>query len=1169
MKFAKYLAQHTLPEWQDFYVRYKTVKKLLKEGETSDLSTTTLLDITRRFLNLLFTDLQRVNDFVGNQRKYLDEENSSLQALSTDDEELGPRLRILGQHRHRLREFAEINLTAFYKAAKKHDKVVKGPIVCLSRVMRNVECQPFVSLAGVVLLSSTQVNGLAATNSESSEDDRESEEETLWGDILGDPLIDKQWFSLSKISPQKGLSSLPPTFDHPFSQYDGSSGDIVNANIGLELEDYTIVQTGAMKGGFSQSYWEGEHGTEMQPPDAPPISIKKINSQNQLREDCFSLFCSSTAYLVRSAEASLKLIAPELWGGSADIKGERESHLESLHKAVSASVEEFKLFCADPSITADDLNAMSLSLRLKIFPLSLSLLSRALSLTSPDSTASLNILLKGYKALTWEGGHFISSSQSTIRDQSSVVNGSFVDNSLLYNASESDVEDSSAKDGTGVGLSLRAPSTPSRRSASDVRTSGLLQSRSLNSEPDGHKASMTLQQNSTFSTSSAVMSPFKTPLVATPFRGMLTDEWGSDVHVDGTLGLRLESTPFLSRTWLRYRPQVFEWIFEYSVRKQLRRDALAGVTIGILLIPQGLVCATLAGAAPIYGLYSGLPAIVYVLFGASKQAAIGPMSVPALVIFSALSDAYRDDLAPPPPALYAARLSTLTFQVGLILFCMGWLQLGFMIRFISRPVLQGFTSAAAILTILSVSSDALGTNVSRSSLFYEMVFNVAKALPNTQAWTVCLTIGSLLGLFYLQYRGVTSATFFILILTITCFSISGAAGAISPVALVGPQPSSLPSILLPLLSGDDFKRLFPAAFPVALISFLESIAVSKAYAQEVGYEISVQTELKALGFANLLGSFLHTLPVMGALGRSSVNASMGATSQISGFFSALTVLLVLLVAMPAISYLPRAVLAACIVSGVFSLIKVSEFKRLWKSDRRDFFVMGGACLATLFVGVTWGVITSMGLSLAVFLALTTQPRVEEVGRLSGTVIYKNVGMEGVGKVPGVKILRFLAPMYFANASVLRERIAREILNRKPLPPRMQWRALVLCLSAVASIDSSSLAELEECAAACRSAGCCLVLASANAYVEEALRASGTLMKIAGEPLLTSSADSYIYRRVHDAVRAILSGKVKISRHKKRTNSVQRESGAPFLFPAQSPSLCRRLAGLIQFDRVRH
>jgi SulP family sulfate permease len=636
------------------------------------------------------------------------------------------------------------------------------------------------------------------------------------------------------------------------------------------------------------------------------------------------------------------------------------------------------------------------------------------------------------------------------------------------------------------------------------------------------------------------------------------------------------STAFL--LWARYKPLSCEWLPTYKWRRHLRGDVVAGVTIGVLLVPQGLACAALAGVPPLYGIYAGLPAALYAALGSSRQGAVGPMSIPSLLIATGLAEAYGGGAAPPPPpAVYAARVASVTLLSGALLLAMGWAGLAFLMRFVSMPVLSGFTTASAVLAILSVAKDLLGAPVARAQVLQDHVRAIVEALPLANGATLAVSALSFLAV-HLMARARARSPLAARVLAFAPPPLLLAAGSMAftavvmaaardggggphafataaGVALTGAVPQALPApaVPAPLLSVADVRALLPTAATVALVGFVESAAVAKMYALKHEYEVSINTELKAVGATNVAGALVvQSLPVMCAFGRSAVNDAAGARTQVSGVVSAVTVLALLVVAMPALFYLPRAVLAATIVVSVAGLVDVAGAARLWRVARADFFVMCGAASATLFLGVTLGMGVSTCLSLAVFVALASQPRVEELGRLSGTVVYKHLGMPGVVPVPRLKILRFLAPLFFANVSVLKDRVLRELMLREGLPPLLKWHALIICCAAMSQVDATALQVLGECAHECRSRGAVLLLASVNAYVERAMRSSGLLLLLAGGARAgVAGGDAFIHRRVHDAVRAVLLKKVPLPAPAPPDEDSPREA------PARSVSLVVR------------
>jgi SulP family sulfate permease len=583
--------------------------------------------------------------------------------------------------------------------------------------------------------------------------------------------------------------------------------------------------------------------------------------------------------------------------------------------------------------------------------------------------------------------------------------------------------------------------------------------------------------------------------------------------------IRVSELPSL--LWRRFRPPVLDWLpTDYRPSKALSKDVLAGVTIGVMLVPQGLACASLAQLPPQYGLWTGmLPAALYFVLGTSHHAAIGPMSVPALLLSAGVAS-----LQPATPEEHARLILTASFMSGVMMFVMGWTGTGFLTRFISRPVLSGFQSAAAVLTMVSVSKDMLGVRIPSASVLQEMVKGLfsATGLGATNPASLFTALAALLVLIgapRVPALKVIPTALLTVTVFVAIFAFLAGVGVSHSVMLVGVIPSGWPVPSLPVpLNAAELAALAPVAASVGLVGLLEHLAVSSSYALKHGYEWSINSELKALGVGNMAGAAAcGSMFTAGAFGRSAVFDDTGGKSQVGQLVSAATVVILQLAVLPALAYLPKPVLASIIVMSVSKLIDFNQGVTLWRADPRESLILLVAFLATLFAGVLQGVLFAAGVSLLMFLAQTTRPAVEELGRLVGSVLYQPLGQLGVTAVSGIKILRPLAPLFFANSPVLRDRIISLLNARKDLPPRLKWRALILCLSAVASIDTTAMAGLREVIKAAHEQGVLFLIASANPYVERTLVRGGVMEGLGGE--------RFTARRVHEAVRAILTGRV--------------------------------------------
>ena len=594
---------------------------------------------------------------------------------------------------------------------------------------------------------------------------------------------------------------------------------------------------------------------------------------------------------------------------------------------------------------------------------------------------------------------------------------------------------------------------------------------------------------------------------------------------------RIAKESITHKLLMALRPQVLDWLPSYEWRQYFKRDLIAAITIAVVVIPQGLAYSLLAGMPPVYGIYTAImPAIVYAMLGGSAHAAVGPMSIPSLLVAAALSS-----LSPVPSGeRYLALALLITLEVGVIAFIMGLLHVGFIVQFISRPVLAGFASAAALIAGASVVKDLLRVHAAKSTSLLESIINIAKAVPDTH-WPsalfggVCLVALVLLPRWkYTQRLPAPLIVVFVSIAVMATWMLSmddrgemtgGALLSEAGLQVVGEVPSDLPSPQLYLpgvmssLSWSDVVTLLPSAITITFVSFIQNVAVSKGYAVRFGYDLDASSELRALGIANIVGSSFGSLPAMGGFSRSAVNVKSGAKSQLSLFLSGLILLVLVMTITPALFYLPKATLAAVIIVAVASLVDIKGAKRLWKTHKPDLAVQATAFLATALLGVQLGVLIAMGVSLVLFVYTATQARVDELGRVPGTATYKHLGTPGVLPVAGVKVLKFYAPLFFANVGMLRDRLLGELTARASLPPRLRWRAIVLSCATIASIDSTALNTLIEVAAAYEKRGVPLIIAAAISSVETRMTKAGLVTALGGPQMLQ--------RRVHDAVRAVL------------------------------------------------
>ena len=486
-------------------------------------------------------------------------------------------------------------------------------------------------------------------------------------------------------------------------------------------------------------------------------------------------------------------------------------------------------------------------------------------------------------------------------------------------------------------------------------------------------------------------------------------------------------------------------------RRHLRGDLTAGATTAVMLIPQAMAYAMLAGLPPIYGLYSALvPVAVYAFFGSSRQLAVGPVAMVSLLVAAGVGE-----LAPVGSATFVSYAILLALMVGALQVGMGLFRLGFVVNFLSHPVVSGFTSAAAIIIGFSQLQHVLGFSIPRSHHVHEIAIEAWRGLAQTNVATLALASGSiiLLGLLKKYASAFPRA---LAVVAGTTLLVWGLDLSSLGVAVVGRVPAGLPALAMPPLDAPVVGSLAGVALTIALVGFMESIAVAKKYARSHRYRVDANQELIALGSANLLGSFTGSYPVTGGFSRTAVNAQAGAKTAAAGLFTALLVGVALLVLTPVFHFLPKAVLAAIIMTAVFGLIDVREALHLWKIKPSDFAMLALTFAATLLLGIEQGIITGVLASLGLLIARSTRPHIAVLGRVPGSTAYRNLE-----RFPGVDVdeellaLRLDAQIYFGNINFLKETLDTLEDDRPNL------RTVVIDASGINQIDASGEAAFRE------------------------------------------------------------------------------------------------------------
>ncbi len=512
----------------------------------------------------------------------------------------------------------------------------------------------------------------------------------------------------------------------------------------------------------------------------------------------------------------------------------------------------------------------------------------------------------------------------------------------------------------------------------------------------------------------------------------------------------------------RYFP-ILQWGRTYS-RQALSGDLLAAVIVTIMLIPQSLAYALLAGLPPEAGLYASIaPIILYAIFGTSRALAVGPVAVVSLMTAAAIGK-----IAEQGTMGYGVAALTLAGLSGAILVAMGLLKLGFLANFLSHPVISGFITASGILIATSQIKHLLGISAGGDTL-PEMVLSLAVNLSATNWITVLIGVAATAFLFWVRKglkpllrrlglgpRPADMVTKAGPVLAVVATTVAVWALALDArgVRIVGDVPQGLPPFTLPSFSPELIGMLLLPALLISVIGFVESISIAQTLAAKKRQRIDPDQELIGLGAANIGAAFTGGYPVTGGFARSVVNFDAGAETAAAGAFTAFALAIAAITLTPLFYFLPIATLAATIIVAVLSLVDFSILRRSWTYSKADFFAVATTIALTLGMGVETGVSAGVALSIALHLYKSSRPHVAEVGLVPGTQHFRNIHRHKVLTDPGLLTIRVDESLYFANARFLEDYIADRVASESPV------RHVVLMCSAVNEIDLSALESLE-------------------------------------------------------------------------------------------------------------
>ena len=496
---------------------------------------------------------------------------------------------------------------------------------------------------------------------------------------------------------------------------------------------------------------------------------------------------------------------------------------------------------------------------------------------------------------------------------------------------------------------------------------------------------------------------------------------------------------------------ILNWLPDYK-SEYLKDDFIAGVTVAVLLIPQGMAYALIAGLPPIYGLYAALtPQIIYAFLGTSRQLAVGPVAMDSLLVAAGLGALSIVD-----SNQYIQMAILLALTIGAIQFLLGLLKMGFIVNFLSKPVISGFTSAAAIIICLNQLRHILGISISQSNKIH--VFTSALMQSETPINLHSLIIGIVSIILLILIKGWSSKIPSALVIVIIGICWVTFTHQIQPsVAIVGNIPDGLPNFSFPPLKWEIIKELIPISLTIALVAFMEAISIAKSIQEKhKTYEINPNQELLALGASNMIGSFFQSYPTTGGFSRTAVNNEAGAKTGVAALISALIVAIILTFFTDWFYYLPKSVLGAIIIVAVIKLIDYKYAIRLYKIRKDEFLVLLITFIATLFIGITEGILFGIIFSFLLLVYRTSKPHYAFLGRIGSTNYFKNIKRfpDEVVLRDDLIILRFDAQLFFGNIHFFKK-LVFDSLNKNP----RKVKGFIINARSMNYIDSTAIEQL--------------------------------------------------------------------------------------------------------------
>lgn len=541
---------------------------------------------------------------------------------------------------------------------------------------------------------------------------------------------------------------------------------------------------------------------------------------------------------------------------------------------------------------------------------------------------------------------------------------------------------------------------------------------------------------------------------------------------------------------------------EYSAGK-LRADLIAGLTVAVILIPQGMAYSLLAGLHPVYGLYTALvPMVIYPLFSSSKYLSVGPVALMSIIVLSGVSL-----FAEPGTKEYLDMVLMVSFMSGVIQILFSVFKLGILSNFLSQPVMKGFISAAGVIILLSQIKYLFSLDYGRVKSVPEMILAIGKNLSTGNFFSLAIGLGSLALILGLKriHKNIPGS---IIVVILGSWVLYNYQLTDKNVPIVGNLPQGLPSISIDFFHWDYLVTLFPTAFVISVICFIGSFSLAKTLSlQEDDPPVKANLELLGLGIAKIISSFFNAFPSTGSFSRTAINHQAGARTGLASIIGAIFIGLTLMFVSHWFYYLPEPVLAAIVIASVFSLINYRDALSLFHLDRRDFWIFISTFVFTLFLGIQNGVFAGIILSLLLVIFKLSKPHYAVLGKIPDSDIYRNVDRFEEAKTwPEILILRYDDDILFANAEHFLSCVLEE-LTKKPAT-----KHIVIDMSSVSNMDSTGVDYMKQLQKKAKELNVALHLTGPKGPLRDILL-KNMVYDVVG--------DNFIYSNIDKAVQSIL------------------------------------------------